>query len=449
MRLSTLASSFKNRHFLSLAGNGIMAVFGLLSNALLFRLLSEREMGSWLIYQSIFVLIDSFRTGFLQTALIKFYSGADEIRRTEIAGATWYISTIITLIFVGINMLAFLGAGFFTNESVLLTLKWFSITLLITMPFNIAFWILQAEQRFDRILYIRIINQGCFILSIVFLHFFWVLNLQTVIFAFLFGSGMASIVSLLCGWARLRSIRQRTKTGISDVFHFGKFSVGSFISTTLLRTSDTFIVTALLGPAAVAIYNLPSRLLEMIEILIRSFAATGMSSMSAAANQNRPDEVVRLLKKYAGLITALLIPVVFFAIILAPYLVLILGGEKYADGASVNIFRIMLMIALFFPLDRFLGIALDTIHKPQINFMKVLIMLAVNVGTDLLGIYVTGSVFGVAIASLFTVISGMIFSYYMLKKYIHINLNGLVKIGYLEIAALSSTMYTKVFKKAS
>lgn len=58
MRLSTLASSFKNRHFLSLAGNGIMAVFGLLSNALLFRLLSEREMGSWLIYQSIFVLID-------------------------------------------------------------------------------------------------------------------------------------------------------------------------------------------------------------------------------------------------------------------------------------------------------------------------------------------------------------------------------------------------------
>ncbi|MBE7177800.1 MAG: oligosaccharide flippase family protein [Mucilaginibacter polytrichastri] len=449
MRISLLAKSLKNRHFLSLAGNGIMAGFSLITNALLYRLLSEREMGSWVLYQSIFMLIDAFRTGFLQTALIKFYSGADEVRKNEIAGATWYIAGIITAICVAVNLLAFLGIGFITNESLLLSLKWFSITMVVTLPFSIAFWILQAEQRFDRILYIRIITQGSFILGLILVHFFSQLTLKTVVLSFVISSLIASIVSLLCGWAQVGTFRFRTKSGIADVFHFGKFSVGSFISTSLLRNSGTFIVSAMLGPVALAIYNLPSRLLEMIEILIRSFASTGMSSMSAAANQNRPDEVVRLLKKYSGLITAVLIPVVFFSILLAPYFVLILGGGKYADGASANIFRIMVTIALLYPLDRFLGIALDTIHKPQINFIKVVIMLAVNSFTVWLGITLTKNVYGVAFASLFTVSAGMIFSYYMLKRYIRVNLKGLVRIGYLEIAALSNTMYTKIFKKAS
>lgn len=438
-------SFLRNRHFLSLTGNGIMAVFGLFANMMLFRMLTKAEMGNWVIYQLVFVFIDSFRSGFLQTALIKFYSGADATRRKEIAGATWYIASCITLIFLMLNLIALTGINYISNISVVLALKWFGTTLLFALPYNIAFWILQAEQRFGTILYIRVINQGCFILCILGLYFFAYVSLKTVIISFILSAGIASLVCLVTGWSGLSAFRHRTKKSIADVFHFGKYSVGSFISTTLLRTSDSFIINIFLGPAAVAVYNLPARLLEIIEILIRSLAATGMSSMSVAANQNNMAEVVQVIKRYSGLITIVLIPVITICVMLAPYLVLILGGGKYLDSSSANVFRVLVLIALFFPLDRFLGIGLDIIHKPQLNFIKVLIMLIVNISGDILGIYLFGNIYGVAISTIFTLAAGITFSYVMLKKHINIDLKGFMRTGYHEMMTLTNGITGKFF----
>ena len=68
----TIIQKVNNKHLLSLAGNGSMAVLAMLTVAILFRNLSLVQMGSWVFFQTIFTLIDGFRSGFLQTALIKF-----------------------------------------------------------------------------------------------------------------------------------------------------------------------------------------------------------------------------------------------------------------------------------------------------------------------------------------------------------------------------------------
>ena len=70
----------RNRHFQSLTGNGVMAVFSVLTYSILFRFLAEADMGNWIFFQFAFLLLDTFRTGLLQTAVIKFYAGADIVR---------------------------------------------------------------------------------------------------------------------------------------------------------------------------------------------------------------------------------------------------------------------------------------------------------------------------------------------------------------------------------
>jgi O-antigen/teichoic acid export membrane protein len=64
----------------------------------------------------------------------------------------------------------------------------------------------------------------------------------------------------------------------------------------------------MLGPAALAVYNIGLRLMEIVEIPLRSFAATAMPSLSAAFNKPDKEEVVYILKKYTGVLTMLLIP---------------------------------------------------------------------------------------------------------------------------------------------
>jgi Na+-driven multidrug efflux pump len=69
-------------------------------------------------------------------------------------------------------------------------------------------------------------------------------------------------------------------------------------------------------------------------------------------------------------------------------------------------------------MDRFFGITLDILNKPHLNMMKVFLMLTVNVIADFAGIAIFHSLYGVAIASLFTYYSGLIFGYIQLKKHL-------------------------------
>ena len=109
----------KNRHFLSLAGNGVMAVFSLLTYLILYRFLSAADMGNWVFFQTAFLLLDTFRTGLLQTALIKFYAGADDLRKRTVSGSAWYIGLLVTGIFVVLNLGALPFAGWTSDAGIL------------------------------------------------------------------------------------------------------------------------------------------------------------------------------------------------------------------------------------------------------------------------------------------------------------------------------------------
>jgi len=170
--LKKLLLKLNNKHFLSLAGNGAMAVLSIVTYGLLYRMLTEEEMGNWVFFQFAFILIDTFRTGFLQTPIIKFYAGADPERALEVAGSVWFVALCITGIFLIIDLGGIAMLPVIHNNSLALFAQWSGLAFLLSLPMNISMWVVQAEQRFDKILYIRMISQGSFILLILFFYFF-------------------------------------------------------------------------------------------------------------------------------------------------------------------------------------------------------------------------------------------------------------------------------------
>jgi len=444
--LKKLLLKLNNKHFLSLAGNGAMAVLSVVTYGLLYRMLTEEEMGNWVFFQFAFILIDTFRTGFLQTAIIKFYAGADPERALEVAGSVWFVALFITGTFLIIDLGGIAVLPAIHNNSLVLFIQWSGLAFLLSLPMNISMWVVQAEQRFDKILYIRMISQGSFIALVLFFYFFHArhLTLQQVFISYIISSLLTAIVCLLTGWTAVKNFTKRSKACIMEVFHFGKYSVGTVVSSSLLRSSDTFIINFMLGPASLAIYNLPQRLLEIIEIPMRSFMATAMPEMSIAANKNDMVSVATIMKKYAGLLTMALIPIAVIGVLTSDIVVGLIGGGKYVHSEAANVFRIFLLFSVLNPLDRFMGITLDIIHKPQLNFIKVLIMLFATIVTDIIGVYIFHNIFGPAWASIFTFFVGIAYGYLVLRRYLKFEIPEIIKFGYTESIHIIQGFFLKL-----
>jgi len=433
----------RNKYFLSLAGNIIMSGLGLITMTMIYRSMSKTEVGTWLVFQATLLLIDVFRSGFLTTAFIKFYAGATKERGTEIAGSTWFLGLGITSVLILVSLSSFFFLNYIHDEGLALFFKWSGLYYAFSLPWFLATCVIQGEQKFDRLLYIRLSNQGSFIVFILTLIIIGKISLLNVLFAYLTSNLITSVYALIKGWTRIATLRKSTKNGIMEIYNFGKYSFGATLSANLFTASDTYIINFMLGKPALAIYNVGQTLMQLVEIPLRSFAVTAMPELAAAYNQNDRTGVISIMKKYAGMISVLLIPAALIGCALADVPIYIIGGGKYTGTEAANVFRLFLTFAIIFPPDRFFALTLDVIHKPQINFYKVLIMLAVNIGGDFLGIYLTHNVYGIAFSTVLPVLTGVIIGYWALNKYSSFSIWSIFTVGYHETIALARQTFGK------
>ena len=130
--------------------------------------------------------------------------------------------------------------------------------------------------------------------------------------------------------------------------------------------------------------------------------------------------------------------------ILADVAIHIIGGEKYIESEAANIMRLYMTFALLYPLDRFFALTLDVIHQPKINFIKVLIMLAGSVVASVTAIYITGSVYGVAIAGVVPTLIGVAIGYWGLNRFEPFSILSIFTTGYAEAVGLVKIWWGKL-----
>ncbi|SHF55051.1 Membrane protein involved in the export of O-antigen and teichoic acid [Cnuella takakiae] len=415
-KVKSLIAKLKDKHFLSLCGNGIMAIANMITLALLYRGLALPENGTWIFYQTAVLFVDTFRTGLLTTAVVKFYSGTTKERGEEVLGSTWILILLISAAFILLDLPFILLAGNLKDEGIRIFIKFLPANLLFSIPTVIALCKAQGEDRFDKILYVRAINNGLFLLAILFLWANNQLNLNSIILINLLTILLTGCFVLLSGWSGVKSISKWTASCVKSIFHYGKFTVATSISASLFKVTDSFIINFMLGPAALAVYNAGQRLMEIVEIPLRSFTATAMPVLSASYNQNNKDLFLSTLQKYVGVVTVALIPLLLISFVFADDAIGLIAGGKYQNTEAGNVFRLFVTFALLYPADRFLATALDAIHKPNINFYKVLGMLAINLIADLLGVHLIGNIYGIVMATLFTTLFAVAISNHYIKK---------------------------------
>lgn len=427
--MNKLKALFKNSHTLSLAGNLTNAILGFGSIALVARLLNKEDMGAWVMFMTGYIFADLLRAGIIHTSLIRFAASSPKEKFGIVSGSGWLISIITTIgltILTGTIYLVF--GDYITNPGFNLFLKWYWLAAITTLPFNYAAWLLQARSQFEKVLYIRLLNQLSFMTCILLALIFERNSVEIVLGSFILSGLLPSTISMWAGWSMIRTVRFATREMMHELFKFGKFSMGTLMGSNLLRSSDTLLIGFLMTTRDVAVYAIPLKLIEVIEILLRSFAASAMPAMSKYSAPEHKLALRDMYYKYTGMLTLVVLPLVIGTFIFADTMVVILGGAQYADSAVV--LRILAVYAAFLPLDRFSGITLDIIGKPYLNLVKVILMVFVNVVGDLLAIHYIGNIWGVAAVSILTFLTGVLFGNYFLRQYLNHSIRETISTGF-------------------
>ncbi len=427
-------SALKNKFFLVLFNNGFISVVGILTSSLLFHVLSIDEAGIWFFVQMFVAFCEAARWGFLSTATVAFYAGAEPKRAATVLGSVWFLALVLTAVILSINAAAYLLIHTSDVETQL-CVKWVGITFLSSLPADVIFWRLQADQKYKAMLWYRLLNSLSTIVAFIILILLHKFTLENALLYNFLTNSLSSLVGIFLNMAGLKTIMNRSRACIMELVHYGKYTLGTTSFSVMLGNADTLIINFVLGTSAVAVYNLASKLLPIVELPLRSFITIGMSEMATSFNHKNMHQVTYIFKKYSGMLTWAFIPLIIGSLLFSDIAINLFGGAKYHDSIAPNLFRAFMLVAILFPIDRFNGVALDIIHKTKTNFYKVIIMLVVKVAANFAGIAIFGNLYGIAFSLFLVTVSAIMYGNYQLRKYLDYTIPGILITGFVEMKA--------------
>jgi O-antigen/teichoic acid export membrane protein len=424
---SLIKKTLYEKNIASLISNVAVAFTGLVSFMLLTRGLSKELFGEWVLYVTLASFVDLLRFGLTRTSVVRFLSGADDEKQKVLLGTSFRVNLVMVFAITVICwLLAFILLYFKIelNNGYLLFLKWYPLLAIANLSWNNASALFQAQQKFKRMMNVQMISVGSFVLFLILNNYWLHYGMTMIIIVQIAGNLVAGFWCTLKKWDGLAFLKLAQKEVQKELLHFGKYSMGTLIGSSLLKSADTFIIglSPVLGSAGIAMFAIPMKLTDLLGIPLRSFSMTAYPRMSKKSIEGDTDGVRKVFYSYSGAITLLFIPVSIFGFIFAKQLVLFLGGNEYIDSIELltTIFRIFTFYTLLLPIDRFTGVVLDSINRPHINLNKVIMMALANIIVDIIGVFVFHSLEIVAIGTVLFTFFGVLLGIYYLKKEIQI-----------------------------
>ena len=398
---------------LAFASQLLPAIIGLGSFMLLVRFTQPIVLGEYIIYLAAVVLFEMIKSGGLQSALVMRVSTDNRAQQLKIVGSAYWLGGLVVLASSILLILLFFLGIFSKQPSIQVFCGWYAVLGIVTLPLHIAEAEAVAKQDLKFLLFLRI-SQSANALIIAIYAFFKKGSLEEFATIHLVFTSFLMVCVLIARKTNPLHVRFKTMAEVKALFHLIKYTLATLATTNILKSADTFLIGGAMGPASVAQYAIPLKLTELFEIPLRSLSTTAFPQLAAKFNNNDSIGFKNSFIQYLSWAYLLYIPGLIGAFILAPYLVLFIGGQRYAD--TTLIFRVFILYGFLLPTDRMTGISLDALQKPAKNFQKVFVMAIVNIVADIIAIYFTHRLEWVAFASVLNALTGALLGWWMLER---------------------------------
>jgi lipopolysaccharide exporter len=387
---------------------------------ILVRLLNKNDYGVWGLYGQTILILEIIRAGLIQSALIKFMAGADAKEHSSIFSASVSISVSITIICILLN---FVFAGRLSNMLKAPELEsmfhLYNVVFLLSGILSIFNCIEQAHFKYMGVFIGGIARQGVLCLFLCVNYYF---NITTNLIDLVYIQIICVIISIFISWFYVKSFIKFTftfsKHWIKKIFHYGKYSFATSLSSILSGTLDQWMLAGLISPAASGSFNIAIRIVNLIDIPTNAIATIVFPQSAKRIESEGKDAVKYLYEKSVGTILAMAIPAIIFLFVFNRQIIDILAGEKYAD--SVPIINITLISCIFTPFGRQFGVIIDSIGKTRLNFILVVVSTMNVLALNYFFIQKYG-VIGAAYATLIANIIGFIIAQVILWRELRVN----------------------------
>lgn len=390
-------------------------LFGFVSFFILIRVVSKDEFGSWVVFISITALIETMRNGFFRNAVVKFIAEAEEKDYPKVFTSAFVLNVLLTVIISTVLVLFSSALATLLNTPLLKELlSIYAITNIIYSLFSHFEYLSIANLDFKASFYGYLVKQVTFVLYI----------LSSLVLGFdidIVNLAGFQVLSTLFGALTLFFLAKKflrysfviDKTRMVKMVNYGKYTFATNIASMVFGSVDQWMLSSMLSPVAVGIYNPALRINNLIEVPTWSVTTTVFPQLSRRIKEEGVGASKYLYEKSVGLILSIIIPALILIFIFAEEVIYIIAGADY--GESVPILRVTMLYCLFIPFGRQFGVVMDATGKPQVSFMFIIIQMIINVISNYFFIKYFG-IIGAAYGTLLTFFIGFIINQIYLKR---------------------------------
>lgn len=421
--------STKNAFF-SLLEKGSGMVFALGTAMLLLRGLSKEDFAAWGLFLLVTYVLEMARAGLIQNGLVRHLAlhRASPMEYQAIKRAALWLNFGFSLCS---NVVLWLSTSWIittwqTPQLANVLPVYYLTNFVMALLFHFNF-VQQAHHEFRGIFWANFCWRSAL--------FAWVLlckiaglgfSLTALALAMLAGA----VLGALASWQVLRRIPQPVPEGplpsalvlewAKKLVAYGKWVLGTNLSTMFYKNVDKLALGYLMGPAAFAVYDAAGKVTQMVEAPSFSIAAVVFPQGAERMALHGPVGVKQLYERSVGAILAIILPFVALILCCSKTIMLLFAGPAYLESANVLV--LTAFFGLFLPFAVQFGTILDATGKPRVNFAYTLFTALLNLGLSWWFIHQFGLV-GAALATL----AGYTFSFVLMQVYLykHFKINAL------------------------
>ncbi|MEO0581175.1 MAG: flippase [Bacteroidota bacterium] len=341
---------------------------------LLVRGLDKGAFGTWTLFLIICSFFEVLRVGFIQNALVRALSLADQPEtRKQINSASLTLNILLSVVITILLILLYYLEPFIwdaapLNEMFLI----YILTSLLLLPFFHFQFIQQAHLTFHGIFLSTLVRHSAFFGYVCWVYFDPELSFNLIQLAFFqaFAAGLGAIVSILTAWKYVSFSGHVSMKWMMRLVHFGKYVTGTNLGMILMKFLDQILLGAMVSRVAVADYSTAVRITNLVEVPTQAVASIVYPQSAKKGGQKDGNTNKQLFEKSVGIILAMIIPGGLFVWLFPEWVLNFVAGDRYLD--AVPILRLTLISGLFVPFSRQFSTIMDGIGKPKVNFQLTL-----------------------------------------------------------------------------
>lgn len=404
--------------------------FNLGTAMLLLRLLTKEAFAAWGIFILIAYFVEMGRSGLLQNGLVSALASKknDRAEQAKIVTAGFWLNIFFSIFS---NFILWLSAHWICIQyQVPLMAEMLPIYFLTNMAMAFcthSYFVQQAHFEFRGVFWTAVFYRG---LPFLWVFWCWVAGREAVLWqislAVFAGASLATVAAWWYARPFLFFDKRIDLQWIKNLAGYGKFVLGTNLSTMFYKNIDKLTLGQLLGPAAFAVYDAAGRVTQLVEAPAFSIASVVFPKSAEKMAQEGTAGVKDLYEKSVGATLAVILPFAVFVFAFAEPIIRVFAGGQYMESASV--LRLIAFFGLFMPFAVQFGTVLDSTGKPAVNFIYTFFTALLNLGLSYVFVRQFG-LFGAAFATL----TGYAVSFVLMQNYLHrkFNINALAAFSHI------------------